>query len=134
MGIDYGTRRIGIAVSDPGRTMAHPVTTVEVKSDGSHITKILELARTYNVSMMVIGMPYNMDGSMGPRAQQVRRWGEELAETARLPVEFWDERLSTFEAHDLLMRHEVRPGRRKRALDRIAAGVILQSYLDAKRS
>ncbi len=134
LGIDYGTRRIGLAISDPDRTMAHPLMTVDVRGDETHLRRIADVARTYNVSLVVIGLPYNMDGSLGRRGQDVLRWGKELENHTGLPVVFWDERLSTCEAHDLMVRHDVKASRRKRVIDRIAAGIILQSYLDAGRS
>jgi putative Holliday junction resolvase len=133
LAIDHGTKRIGIAVSDPGQTMAHPLKTVEVRADGSHLLEIIELARSYQAGKIVVGLPYNMDGTLGTRGEEVCRWAKELEEATGLPVVFWDERLSSFEAEDLLMRNKVNKRRRKGTVDKIAAGIILQGYLDSGR-
>jgi putative Holliday junction resolvase len=131
MGIDYGSKRIGVAVSDPGRTMAHPLQTIQVHSDGSHFRHLEAISRTYEVERVVVGLPYNMDGSLGFKAEEVLAWAKDLEEALGLPVTFWDERLSTHEAHDLLMGLQVKGKKRKAVVDKIAAGIILQAYLDA---
>lgn len=134
LGIDYGNKRIGVAVSDPGCTMAHPLQTVRVKPDGSHFQEILEIARSFQADRVVVGLPYNMDGSLGFKAEEVFRWGGELMERIGLPVIFWDERLSTSEAHDLLIGLSIRGKKRRTIVDKIAAGIILQGYLDAEHA
>ena len=134
LGVDHGSKRIGIAVSDPGRTMAHPIQTVRVKPDGSHIQEIIEIARSFQVERVVVGLPYNMDGSLGFKGEEVLAWGRELERRIGLPVIFWDERLSTSEAHDMLLSLEVRGKKRRAIVDRIAASIILQGYLDSERA
>jgi len=133
LGIDYGIKRIGIAVSDPGRLMAHPLRIIQVKQDGSHVQEILEIARSYQVDRVVVGLPYNMDGSIGFKGEEVMLWGRELEQRIGLPVIFWDERLSSSEAHDMLLGFNMKGKKRKAVVDKIAASIILQGYLDSER-
>ncbi len=132
MGIDYGTKRIGVAISDPSRTMAHPLDTVQVKGDGSHMGLIGRIVQDYEVGKVVVGLPVNMDGSMGESARKVTAWAETLERSVGVPVELWDERLTTSEAHDFLIRLEVKGKKRRHIIDKIAASIILQDYLEAK--
>ena len=132
MGIDYGTKRIGVAVSDPSCTMAHPLDTVPVRPDGSHITQLEKISRDYGVTRIVVGLPINMDGSIGEAAKKAAEFSESLQQALNLPGELWDERLTTSEAHDLLIRLEVKGRKRKRIIDKIAASIMLQSYLEAR--
>lgn len=132
LGVDYGSKRIGIAVSDPACTMAHPIRTIQVKSDGSHFQEIVEIARSFQVDRLVVGLPYNMDGSLGGKGEEVLLWGRELEQRVGLPVNFWDERLSTSEAHEMLLGFNVKGKRRKTIVDKIAASIILQGYLDSE--
>ncbi|HPP79372.1 MAG TPA: Holliday junction resolvase RuvX [Deltaproteobacteria bacterium] len=134
LGIDYGTKRIGIAVSDPAGIMAHPLKVLEVRPDDSHLLEIQAIARSYGVEKIVVGLPYNMDGTEGPKAREACLWGERVAELTGLPVVFWDERLSSFEAEELLAGHEVSPKRMRKLVDKIAAGIILQGYLDSQKT
>ena len=133
MGIDYGTRRIGVAISDPSCTMAHPLDTVQVKEDGSHMELIEKIVRDYEVEKIVVGLPINMDGSMGESARKVTDWAGTLERSAGVPVELWDERLTTSEAHEFLIRLEVKGKKRRHIIDKIAASIMLQDYLEAKR-
>lgn len=133
MGIDYGTRRIGVAISDPSCTMAHPLDTVQVKGDGSHMEQIEKIVRDYEVGKIVVGLPVNMDGSMGESARKVMGWAEALERSVDVPVELWDERLTTSEAHEFLIRLEVKGKKRRHIIDKIAASIMLQDYLEAKR-
>lgn len=132
MGIDYGTKRIGVAVSDPSCTMAHPLDTVPVRPDGSHVEQLGKIARDYGVTRVVVGLPINMDGSVGESAKKATEFSQALHHALNVPVELWDERLTTSEAHDLLIRLEVKGRKRRRIIDKIAAGIILQSYLEAR--
>ena len=134
LGIDYGSKRIGVAVSDPGRTMAHPIQVIPVKPDGSHFQDIIDIARSYQVDRVVVGLPYNMDGSLGFKGEEVMLWGRELEQRTGLHVIFWDERLSTSEAHDMLMGLNMKGKKRKAVVDKIAASIILQGYLDSEHT
>ncbi|MEA2101199.1 MAG: Holliday junction resolvase RuvX [Thermodesulfobacteriota bacterium] len=130
MGIDYGTKRIGIAISDPWGSMSLPLETIQVKKDQSHMQQIQQIVLDYEIEQIVLGMPYNMDGSTGPMAERVKEWSNCLRQTTGLEIVLWDERLSSFEAHDLLTRHNVPKKKHKDVKDKIAASLILQSYLD----
>jgi putative Holliday junction resolvase len=131
MGIDYGTKRIGIAISDPSCTMAHPLDTVEVKADGSHIEHIRTLVGEYGITKVVVGLPYNMDGTIGASGEKVTAWADDLASSLSLPVVLWDERLTTSEAHEFLIGLKVKGKKRKHIVDKIAASIILNDYLNS---
>jgi putative holliday junction resolvase len=132
LGLDYGSKRIGVALSDPDGTMAFPLETIQVKPDGSHMKDIKALIDAYQVAKLVVGLPYNMDGSLGDRAREVMRWGAQIEVLLGMPVIFWDERLSTSEAHDILMEINVKGRKRKSIVDKIAASIILKGYLDSE--
>ncbi|MBN2298925.1 MAG: Holliday junction resolvase RuvX [Deltaproteobacteria bacterium] len=131
MGLDFGTKRIGVAISDPECSMAHPLDTVEVRGDGSHMDQIQAIAQEYGISKVVIGLPYNMDGSIGPSGEKVIAWSEEIKKLLDLPVVFWDERLTTSQAHEFLIGLNVRGKKRRHIVDKIAAGIILKDYLES---
>lgn len=133
LGIDYGIKRIGIALSDPDATMAHPLDTLQVKPDGSHIGAIQEIIRTYQVKKIIVGLPYNMDGTLGPAGEAVLSWGEKLGKALGIQVDFWDERLTTSEAHDFLIHLKVKGKKRKGIVDKIAASIILKDYMESKK-
>jgi len=118
-------------LSDPEGTFALPYETIALSPDGSYMRAIKDIIDTYRVDRIVVGMPYNMDGTTGARAEEVARWGRELEDRLGLPVVYWDERLSTSEAHDILMKVNVKGPKRKSIVDKIAASIILQGYLDS---
>ncbi|HQJ07820.1 MAG TPA: Holliday junction resolvase RuvX [Deltaproteobacteria bacterium] len=134
MGIDYGTKRIGVAISDPSGVIAHPLETIPVREDGSHMESLKAVVRDYEVKKIVVGLPYDMDGGVGESANRVINWARDLEISLKLPVELWDERLTTSEAYEILIRMNVKGPKRKRLIDKIAASVMLQGYLDAMRS
>jgi putative Holliday junction resolvase len=131
LGLDYGSKRIGVALSDPDATMALPLDTLQVKPDGSHIAALKAIIEAYQVAKVVVGLPYNMDGSLGKKGDEVMAWGRDLEVRLGLPVVFFDERLSTSEAHDMLMAINMKGPRRRAIVDRIAASIILKGYLDS---
>lgn len=132
MGIDYGMKHIGIALSDPQEIMAIPLDTILVQPDGSHIKAIHKIVDAYQVEKVVVGLPFNMDGSLGAAGDEVIRWGKHLEEALGLPVVFWDERLTTSEAHEILIKLKVKGKRRKHIVDKIAASIILKGYIDSE--
>lgn len=134
MGVDYGTKRIGVAISDPSCTMAHPLDVVKVKADGSHMEHLRAIVREYEITKIVVGLPYNMDGSIGTSGENVIAWSEQLGSALGLPVVLWDERLTTSEAHDFLLNLNVRGKKRKHIVDKIAASIILKDYLDSAKT
>ncbi len=134
MGIDYGTKRIGVAISDPSCTIAHPLEMIQVRDDGSHMESLKKVIRDYQVKKIVVGLPYDMDGAVGQSANKVILWVKELEASLKLPVELWDERLTTSEAYEILIRMNIKGPKRRKLIDKIAASIMLQSYLDAMRS
>lgn len=137
LGIDYGTRRIGIAVSDEGGRLATPLAVLEVTSPEIGLRRVGELVAEHNARVLVVGLPLNMDDSEGPAAASVRKWAAQLSEGTGRPVVFVDERLSSFEAGQTLKARKqagermTRRGRKQR-LDALAAAQLLQSYLDSR--
>ena len=131
MGIDYGSRRIGVAISDPSSTMALPLATIEVKTDQSHIDAIRKLADDYRVERVVVGLPYNMDGTLSESGTKIMEWARTLQEILQRPVILWDERLTTFEAHGVLDNLKIKGSKRRAKVDQVAASLILKEYLDS---
>ena len=135
LALDVGMSRIGVAVCDPLWLSVRPLTVVQRRSRNEDFAVLASLAATQEVQSVICGLPLNMDGSEGAQAQTVRKWAQRLAQALRallgrpVPVIFWDERLTTFAAQEL--RAE---GRTKAGEDAVAAAVLLQGYLDARRS
>ncbi len=130
--MDYGDRRIGVAVSDELGWTAQGVDTVEKRRDEGELVKIAELVQQYEVEEIVVGLPKNMNGTIGPRGEICMDFAEKLRGQLELPVHLWDERLTTVSAHRTLLEADVSRGKRKQVVDRMAAVLILQNYLDAK--
>ena len=133
LGIDYGDRRVGLAVSDEGGMLASGLPTLERKSPADLVESLRRACREYGVERIVVGLPVNMDGSHGPRAQVTLAFVERLREALGLEVEAWDERLTTRQADRLMLAADLSRKQRKQRLDRLAAQLMLQSYLDAQR-
>jgi putative Holliday junction resolvase len=134
--LDFGERRIGVAASDPLGVLAQPVTVIERKSLAEDIARIGAIAEQRRAERIVLGLPLNMDGTVGPQARRARRFAARLKRDLGLEIVLWDERLSTIEAD--LVGQELAPtpqerARRRRRRDAIAAAVILQDYLEAQR-
>lgn len=133
LAIDLGTRRIGVALSDPTGTIAAPLETITPAGERRAAERVADLCRSHDVAAVVVGWPRNMDGSRGPAARQAEAFAERLRTVLTVPVELWDERLSTAAAERTLIEADVRREERRRTRDRVAAAVILQGYLDAQR-
>jgi len=131
LGLDYGDRRIGVAVSDIFGWTAQGIEVVQRRDDGSHLQRIAELARLHEVGEVVVGLPKNMNGTIGPRGELCIEFAESLRELLGLPVHLWDERLTTVSAERTLLEADVSRKKRKQVVDKIAAGLILQNYLDS---
>ena len=129
LGLDVGDRRIGIAVSDAGRVIASPHSVYTRVGYSLDVRHILALCRELDASLVLCGLPRNMDGSEGFQAEKVRAFAEKLRE-AGLEVAFQDERLSTVAAHQALIEGGMRREERKHTVDKVAAAVILQQFLD----
>ncbi len=134
LGIDYGRRRIGLAISDVGEALASPLTTLEANGNAEDdARKVVEVADAEDATAFVVGLPLNMDGTEGPQAKLTRAFGARLERGAPgRPVTFWDERLSSFAADQLLAQADLTRAKRKKRRDPIAAQVVLQAYLDAR--
>jgi len=130
LGIDFGSKTMGIAVSDELGMLGHGVGTIHRRSLRHDLARLREIVQRYQPEKIIIGLPCNMDGSLGPAAQQVLDFAALLSKKLQLPVETWDERLSTVEAQRMLIDAEVRRSRRKKIIDTVAATIILQGYLD----
>jgi len=128
IGIDYGDRWFGLAMSDPTETIARPLEVV--RGEEELWRRLEQLRREEDIAGFVLGLPLNMDGSVGPKARQVLVFKERLAERTGLPVEVWDERLTTVQAERSLREAGASRSRRRRDVDRVAAQILLQSFLD----
>ncbi len=133
MGVDPGTRRIGVAVSDELGMLARGVATLSATGEEADAGGLSELAKSLGAERIVVGLPRNMDGSEGERAQAARQLAENLASRTGLPVILWDERLTTKGAERMLIAADLSRARRRRIIDQQAAQWILQSYLDQWR-
>jgi putative Holliday junction resolvase len=131
MGVDPGTRRIGVAVSDELGMLARGVATLA--ATGAEVEELAALARSLEVERIVVGLPRHMNGSEGERAMAARQLAENLASRTGLPVILWDERLTTKGAERMLIAADLPRARRRRIIDQQAAQWILQSYLDQWR-
>lgn len=131
MGLDYGDRRIGVAVSDVFGWTAQGVETIERRKEGEEFHRISELAKEHEIEAIVVGLPKNMNGSIGPRGEICMAFAEDLRSKLNLPVHLWDERLTTVSAHRTLLEADVSRKKRKDVVDKMAAGLILQNYLDS---
>jgi len=130
IGLDLGSKTIGVAASDPDRRLAAPVETIARKKFNTDAERILHLAAERRAVGIVLGLPINMDGSEGPRAQSTRAFARNLAKLTALPVALWDERLSTAAVERALIVADASRARRKAVIDQHAAAYILQGALD----
>lgn len=134
LGLDFGSRRIGVAVSDPEGRTARPVLTLERKNMRQDLRSLLRLARKYGCREAVVGEPLYPSGDASPQAERARQFAQALEREGGIPVHLWDERLSTAEAHRYLDAAG-RPGSARRdVIDQIAATLILQTFLDARKA
>ena len=129
MGVDYGDARTGIAISDLLCSIVGTTTVIHSRNREKAMADILRLARENGVGEIVVGLPRNMDGTEGPRAELCRAFAEELAQASGLPVRMWDERRTTVEAHNILSEHNYHGKKRKNTVDAVAASLILEGYL-----
>ena len=130
LGLDLGAKTIGVAASDPDRRVAAPVETIARKRFTLDAQRILALAAQRRAAGLVLGLPVNMDGSEGPRAQSTRAFARNLAQLTELPIALWDERLSTAAVERALIAADASRARRKAVIDQHAAAYILQGALD----
>lgn len=129
MGIDYGDARTGVAISDLLCSIVGSTTVIPSRNREKAIGDIVRLAKENEVGEIVVGLPRNMDGTEGSRAQLCREFAGELETAAGLPVHMWDERRTTVEAHNILSQHNYHGQKRKNTVDAVAASLILEGYL-----
>ena len=137
LGLDFGSKTVGVAVSDGLLLTAQGVETIERKDESKlrkTCARIEELIAEYEVTEIVLGLPKNMNNTEGERVEKTKAFGEMLERRTGLPVHYWDERLTTVAAEQILMESGVRRESRKAVIDKVAAGLILQGYLDCLRT
>ena len=130
MGIDYGDKRIGVAMTDALCIISSPYEVFENRSEEQSLQHLNKLIKEFNVDEVAMGLPLNMDGSEGERAKIHREFGEKLASLSGIKVEYVDERLTSAEAEEILIQSKVRREKRKELIDKISAQIILQTYLN----
>lgn len=130
LGLDPGTKTIGIAVSDSLHNIATPLKTIRRGKFAIDAAEILEIIKEYQAGGIILGLPLNMDGSEGPRVQSVRAFARNLSPIIKIPICFWDERLSTIAVERTLLEADATRKRRSEVIDKLAAGFILQGALD----
>ncbi len=134
LGLDVGRKRIGVAGCDGLGLFATGLTTIWRREQGADLAAIAELVRERQVEVLVLGLPYQMDGSLGTQARQVQKFARILERHLGLPVEFVDERLTSFQSEELIKAEGGSPSRDKGLIDRKAAALILQQWLDERRA
>jgi putative Holliday junction resolvase len=131
LGVDYGTKRVGLAVSDVDRRIASPLATYQRRDAAQDARFFQKLVQDEDIERLVVGLPVHMSGDEGKKSAEARAFGAWLAQTTKLPIAFWDERLTTAEAEQLLWDAGLTHKQRKERRDKVAAQILLQAYLDA---
>src|SRR5438067_9901035 len=134
LAIDHGTKRMGIALSDELGMIAQPLKFIEAESFAKFLDRVKEILREKQVELILVGMPRNMDGSYGPAALKVQEFVAVLKDALTIPLKTLDERLTTVQAQKFLIQGNVRRNKRKEKVDKTAAAILLQSYLDSLAS
>ncbi|WP_019720822.1 Holliday junction resolvase RuvX [Heyndrickxia coagulans] len=134
MGLDVGSKTVGVAVSDALGWTAQGIETIAINEAKGNFgfDRVAELAQIHGVEKIVVGFPKNMNNTIGPRAEASKVYAEELKKRLNLPVILWDERLSTAQAEKILLEADVSRKKRKKVIDKMAASVILQGFLDSQ--
>lgn len=134
LGLDVGKKRIGVAGCDGTGLIAFGITTIDRTSFQADLAALQQLVNDRQVDTLVVGLPYSMDGTLGAQARQTQKFATAIAKALRLPLEYVDERLTSFQAEQLLRAEGIAPSRQKGLVDRKAASLILQQWLDERRS
>ena len=134
LGLDFGTKRIGVAGCDGTGLIASGITTIERTSFARDVEQLKQLIQEREVQILVIGLPYSMNGELGFQARQVQKYARRLSNALQLPLEYVDERLTSFQAEQMLIAEKRSPSQNKALIDRKAAAIILQQWLDQRRS
>lgn len=133
MALDFGTKRIGIAMSDELLLTAQGLDSLERKVLKSDLEEIAKLAQDNNVEEIVVGLPLNMNGTYSAKTKEVVEFVDELSKVVSVPIKTWDERLTSMQAERILLDADASRAKRRKVTDKLAAQIILQSYLDAKK-
>ena len=133
MAIDYGDARTGVAISDLLCSIVGQTFVVPSRNTEKVVIDIVKLCKDNSVGTIVVGLPRNMDGTEGSRAELCRAFGERLSQATGLPIQMWDERRTTVEAHNILSEHNYHGKKRKNTVDAVAASLILEGYLNSLR-
>ncbi|MGX1263622.1 putative Holliday junction resolvase [Rossellomorea marisflavi] len=135
MGLDVGSKTVGVAISDAFGWTAQGIETIKIDEEKNtfRLDRIKELAEEYEVSKVVVGLPKNMNNTIGPRGEASQAYGELVRIELGVPVVFWDERLSTMAAERILLEADVSRKKRKKVIDKMAASMILQGFLDSQK-
>ena len=133
MAVDYGDVRTGLAVCDRTEFLASPIGTIEERNAQLLAMKVAHMAEQYEVGEIIVGLPLNMNGSKGPRAEKCEAFADMLSQLTEIPVNMWDERSTTVSAHNILNETNVRGKKRKAVVDTVAATVILEAYLEYRQ-
>ena len=131
LALDHGTKRIGVAVSDEMKMIATPLEYIHAEPFAGFLSRLKEIIREKEVELILIGMPRNMDGSYGPAALKVQEFVAVLKDALTIPIKTLDERLTSAQANRVLIQGNVRRDKRKEKVDKMAAAILLQSYLDS---
>jgi len=131
LAIDHGTKRMGIAISDEMLTIAQPLEYIAAEPLDKFFDRLKQIIADKQISLIVVGVPRNMDGTYGPAAARVQEFVTALKEAVTVPIKTWDERLTSVQANRYLIEADVRRSRRKEKVDKTAAAILLQSYLDS---
>lgn len=131
LGIDYGDVRIGVALSDPTALIASPLAFIQNDKIDSVLLKLRSLVDEYQITCIVIGLPKNMNGTLGERSQKTMGFAEACRQAVPTQIELWDERLTSVQANKVLLQADVSRKKRKKVIDSMAAQLLLQSYLDS---
>lgn len=132
LALDHGTKRVGVAICDEMEMIAQPLEYIPAEPFDQFLARLKTLIKEKEVELIVVGMPRNMDGSYGPAALKVKEFVAILKDAVAVPIQTWDERLTTTQAQRLLIQGGVRRQQRKETVDRMAAAILLQSFLDAR--
>jgi len=130
LALDHGTKRVGVAVSDELKLIAQPLEFISAAPFADFLARLKEILREKQVELILVGLPRNMDGSYGPAALRVQGFVATLRDAVAVPIQTWDERLTTAQAQRFLIQGKVRREKRKTKVDQTAAALLLQSYLD----
>jgi len=133
LAVDPGSKRVGLAISDPTGTIAQPLGTVDAAPGATLASRLADVARQNEATRIIVGLPRRMDGSEGPEAKAARQLADYLRKASGVPVELVDERLTTVAAERSLIAGGMRRAKRRVTVDRVAAAMLLQSHLDSKR-